>query len=212
GYYNMEIFVPLKPFKDWPVVRELGRPRTKEELLKQMNDDLDRHFPGVDWDFSQIIRDNVMEALSGVKGENSIKVFGPDLDELERIAEQVKGVLADVPGVTNAGVFRIKGQSNLEFPIDRDKCAAWNVAAADVENVIATAVGGKSCTQVIEGERTFDVTLRWPEALRNNEQAILNIPVDVVGHNVAPLTGANGRPGTAGTSQAPPALTGSQTS
>src|SRR5262249_56923927 len=118
GYYNMEIFVPLKPPKDWPVVPQLGRPRTKEELVKTMNDDLDRNFPGVDWDFSQIIRDNVMEALSGVKGENSIKIFGPDLDRLEELADQANNALNAVDGVENAGVFRIQGQSNLEFPVD----------------------------------------------------------------------------------------------
>ena len=118
GYYNVEIFVPLKPFKTWPVDPKLGRAPTKDELVKEMNDDLDRHFPGVDWDFSQVIRDNVMEALSGVKGENSIKVFGPELDKLEELSDKIKDVLAKVPGVENAGVFHIQGQSNLEFRPD----------------------------------------------------------------------------------------------
>ena len=111
------------------------------------------HFPGVDWDFSQIIRDNVMEALSGVKGENSVKIFGPDLDELEELAEQVKDALATVPGVENAGVFRIKGQSNLEFPVDREKCACWNVSAADVQDVIADGRRRQGVTQMTEGEK-----------------------------------------------------------
>jgi cobalt-zinc-cadmium resistance protein CzcA len=217
GFYNVEIFVPLKPFKDWPEIPELGRPRTKEELVKAMNDDLDRHFPGVDWDFSQVIRDNVMEALSGVKGENSIKVFGPDLDRLEELAEKIKGVLAKVPGVDNAGVFRIQGQSNLEFPVDRRKCARWNVSVADVENVIAAAVGGKAATQMTEGGKSFDVTIRFPERLRRNEQAILNIPVDVSGNvvtagaaalNATPLTGGSVGLSPTGTSLAFPSLTG----
>ncbi len=123
GYYNMEIFVPFKPHKDWPVPPGMERPRSKEELLKTMDEQLTSHFPGVDWDFSQVIRDNVMEALSGVKGENSIKIFGPDLSKLEALAEQVKTELAKVPGVEGPGVFHIQGQSNFEIPIDRGKCA-----------------------------------------------------------------------------------------
>jgi cobalt-zinc-cadmium resistance protein CzcA len=211
GYYNMEVFVPLKPPKDWPVVTELGRRRTKAELIKTMNDDLDRHFPGVDWDFSQIIRDNVMEALSGVKGENSIKVFGPDLDKLEELAEKIKEMLSAVKGVDNAGVFRTQGQSNLEFPVDRRKCARWNVSVADVENVIAAAVGGKAATRMTEGGKTFDVTIRYPEALRNNEQAILNIPVEVTGNQVAGAVAGVSDPGRlspTGTMLPPPSLTG----
>ncbi len=144
GYYNVETFVPLRPEPEWPADPKRGRPRTKAELIKDLNEVLDEHFPGVDWDFSQIIRDNVMEALSGVKGENSVKIFGPDLDTLEAIATQVRDTLDTVPGVENAGVFRIQGQSNLEFPIDRQKCARWNVSAADVQAVIQTAVGGKA--------------------------------------------------------------------
>src|SRR5207253_3680397 len=132
------------------------------ELVEEMNHELAQKLVGVDWDLSQIIRDNVMESLSGVKGENSVKIFGPDLDELERFAEQVKNVLAGVRGIENAGVFRIKGQSNLELTVDREKCKLWNVNIADVHNVIQTAIGGKACTQMIEGERTFDVTVRWP--------------------------------------------------
>ncbi len=218
GYYNMEIFVPLKPFKDWPVVKELGRPRTKDELLKEMNDDLDRHFPGVDWDFSQIIRDNVMEALSGVKGENSIKVFGPDLDKLEELAEKIKEQLAAVPGVDNAGVFRIQGQSNLELPVDRRKCARWNVSVADVENLIQAAVGGKAVAQMTEGGKSFDITVRLPQPLRDNEEAILNIPVDVTGNQVTagsapalnptPQTGGGTGVSPTGTALGFPSLTG----
>src|SRR5438552_16985012 len=146
----METFVPLKPTRDWPVPPGRDRPRTKRELIAEMNADLEKNFPGVSWDFSQNIRDNVMEALSGVKGENSVKIFGPDLDKLEELAVKVKDALAGVPGVDNAGVFRIQGQSNLEFPIDRLKCSRWNVSVADVQNVIQTAVGGKAFTQMVE--------------------------------------------------------------
>src|SRR5262249_1588089 len=155
--YNVEIFVPLKPPSKWPVPPAGTRPRTKDELRKAMNDELDRNFPGVDWDFSQVIRDNVMEALSGVKGENSIKIFGPDLDRLEELADQANNALNTVDGVENAGVFRIQGQSNLEFPVDAQKCGHWNVSTAVVQNVIQSAVGGKPVTQMIEGGKSFDV-------------------------------------------------------
>jgi heavy metal efflux system protein len=218
SFYNLEIFVPLKPFDRWPTPPGHVRPRTKPELQAELNGELDRTLLGVDWGFSQNIRDNVMESLSGVKGENSVKIFGPDLDDLERLADQVKNTLAQVRGVDSPGVFRIKGQSDLEIPIDRDKCSLWNVSVADVQNVIQTAIGGKAATQMIEGERTFDVTLRWPERLRNNEQAILNIPVEVIGNTVSPnsgtalnpspLTGPTSGVATSGTSGTMPTLMG----
>jgi cobalt-zinc-cadmium resistance protein CzcA len=216
GYYNVEIFVPLKPFKNWPADPKLGRPPTKDELVKRMNDDLDEHFPGVDWDFSQVIRDNVMEALSGVKGENSIKVFGPDLDKLEELAAKIKDAVSSVAGVENAGVFRIQGQSNLEFPIDPQKCARWNVKAADVLAVIAAAVGGKPVTQMIEGGKTFDVTVRFRKGLRDSEAKILDIPVEV-GNQVAagavaaaatPVSGSAAGLSPTGSSLNLPSLTG----
>lgn len=194
GFYNCEFSVPLKSHEEWPkVAKQTGwkrwfygpvRARTKDELIDEMNAELNAAIPGVDWNFSQYIRDNVMETLSGVKGENAVKIFGPDLNELEKIAEQVKGTLNDIRGIENVGIFRIKGQANLEFAVDRSKCALWNVSVADVQNVIATAVGGKALTRVVEGERKFDVTLRWPERLRFNEETILDIPVEVVGNQL----------------------------
>jgi len=219
GYYNMEIFVPLKAPKDWPAPPGKTQPRTKPELLKTMSDQLDSHFPGVDWDFSQIIRDNVMEALSGVKGENSIKIFGPDLGKLEELADQVKTAIARVPGVESPGVFRIQGQSNLEIPIDRAKCARWNLSVADLQDMIQAAVSGKALTQMTEGGRTFDITLRYPARLRSDVQSILDIPVDVTSHQVAPhgaqqqaatpVTSASTGLSSIGTSANFPALTGS---
>jgi heavy metal efflux system protein len=220
GFYNAEFFVPLKPPKDWPVPPGRDRPRTKPELIEEMKGELSRTIIGVDWDFSQVIRDNVMEALSGVKGENSIKVFGPDLDELERIADEVKNTVAAVPGIEDAGVFRIKGQSNLEMQVDRAKCSRWGINVADVNAVIETAVRGKSFTQMIEGEKSFDVTLRWPERLRRSEYDILQIPVDVINNTVTagqganlpqtPVSGASTGVSPTGTSTPGPALTGNQ--
>ncbi|VTR93646.1 cytochrome c peroxidase : Putative silver efflux pump OS=Singulisphaera acidiphila (strain ATCC BAA-1392 / DSM 18658 / VKM B-2454 / MOB10) GN=Sinac_6760 PE=4 SV=1: ACR_tran: ACR_tran: ACR_tran [Gemmata massiliana] len=179
GYYNVETFCPLRPEPLWPAHPKYGRPRKKAEMVSDLNEALAQRFPGVDWDISQIIRDNVMEALSGVKGENSIKVIGPELDSLERIAGQIKDKLDSVPGVENPGVFRIQGQTSLEFPIDRRKCAFWNVSAADVQAVIGSAVGGKAATQIQEGEKQADLTVRWPLRLRADEAAIRSIPVPV---------------------------------
>ena len=218
GYYNLETSLPLRPQEQWPADRKRGRVRTKAELVKDLNETLDEAFPGIDFDTSQIIRDNVMEALSGVKGENSIKLFGPDLDTLEATAVRIRDALGDVPGVRNAGVFRVQGQSNLEFPVDRQKCARWNVSAADVQAVVRTAVGGQPATQVQEGGKTFDLTVRWPERLRSDEGAILAIPVPVPGNTVTsgggvavsptPVSGGAVGVSPSGTSLAPPALTG----
>ena len=218
GFFNAEFFVPLKPQSQWPVPPGWSRRRTKPELIAGMSHELGRILIGVDWSFSQNIRDNVMEALSGVKGENSVKVIGPDLMELERLGDKALQAISSVSGVVDAGVFHIMGQSNLEFPIDRQRCARWGVSVADVQDVIATAVAGKSVSQMIEGERSFDIALRWPERLRSDESAILNIPVDV-SHNVVssgtspslsstPVSGAAGGPSATGSSAALPTVTG----
>ncbi len=176
GFYRVEIFAPLKPTKDWPPLVEnrswlrflfgATRARTKDELVEEMNAELRAKIVGVDWNFSQYIRDNVTEALAGVKGDNSVKIFGPDLNKLEELAGQVKNVLRGIRGIREVGVFSIKGGSNLEFRVDLDKCARWGVSAADVNNLIQSAVGGKALTSMIEGEKIFDVTLRWPRSLR----------------------------------------------
>lgn len=229
GFYKSEYFVPLKQQKDWPLLlpedgwkRRLNplRPRTKQELVAAMSSELETGLPGIDWNFSQNIRDNVMESLSGVKGDNSVKIFGPDLDELERRAESVKNTLNTIRGIESVGVFRIKGQPNLEFPIDRHKCMQWGVSVADVEAVIKTAVGGQAFSQMIEGEKTFDITLRWPKELRSSEDAILHIPVDLSNNIVLPSfvpttsattqSGASVGVSTTGSAAAMPSLTGSQ--
>lgn len=219
GFYNCEIFVPLRQRKAWPAEIEetswwrklLGRrrPRYKEELVTQMNDELNRKLPGVDWSFSQNIRDNVMEALSGVKGDNSVKIFGPDLAELERLADEVKNRLRGVRGVENVGVFSIKGQTNLEFRVDLDKCKKWGVSAADVNNVVQTALGGKAFATMIEGEKSFDITVRWPAWRRGSETSILDIPVDITNNQVVLAAGGGINPNPQGAGVAPPAVKGS---
>jgi cobalt-zinc-cadmium resistance protein CzcA len=200
GFYNAEFHVPLKPEKKWPArVKQEGwlgwframRPRTKEELRDEMKAELSRVIPGVDWNFSQYVRDNVTEALSGVKGDNSVKIIGADLNKLEKLAEQVKAEMERVPGITEVGIFHALGQPNLELAIDREKCERWGINVADVQAAIKSAVGGQAFTQMVEGEKTFDITLRWPAALRNNLSAILNIPVDVTNNIVTPSFVAN---------------------
>jgi cobalt-zinc-cadmium resistance protein CzcA len=217
GYYNMEANLPLRPQEDWPIDPKRGRRRTKGELVADLAEVLERHFPGVNFDISQIIRDNVLEALSGVKGENSIKLFGPDLAQLERTAAAIRETLAGVPGVQNAGVFRILGQANLELAVDRQKCARWGVSADDVRQIIESAVAGSAVSTVQEGGKTFDLTVRWPERLRDSQEAILAIPVPVRNQvkseaplaSATPLSGGGTGISPTGTAQAFPTLTGS---
>ena len=221
SFYSVEFFVPLKSHHEWPAVkRQEGwwgrfqerRPRSKLELIDEMNAELAHVLIGVDWNFSQQIRDNVMEVLSGVQGENSVKIIGPDLDELESVAEKVETALSSVAGIEDVAMIRIKGQSNLEFPIDREKCALWDVSVADVESVIQTAVAGKPFTQIIEGEKSFDVTLRWPERLRESDTSILDIPVNVSNHKVSPAINTSpslSNVASSGTSGTMPSMTGS---
>ena len=163
SFYNVEFNVPLHPEGDWPAVHKDGgwrswvggkmRRRTKAELTAEMQADLAHYLPGIDWGFSQYVRDNVMESLSGVKGDNSVKIIGPDIDKLEEIAQQVAGRMQAVNGVEDVGIFHIKGQPNLEFTVDRAKCERWGVQAGDVEAAIQAAVGGKAFSSMIEGRR-----------------------------------------------------------
>jgi cobalt-zinc-cadmium resistance protein CzcA len=180
GFNMVQIFIDLKAKRDWPVPPGQSRPRTKDELIEAIEADLKSELIGVDWNFSQYIRDNVMEALSGVQGDNSVKIFGPELANLEELAEKVKDRLESVKGIEDrTGIYRIMGQTNLEFRVDRDKCKRWGVSVSDVNNVINSAVRGQAFTQMVEGEKFFDITLRWPEDRRKDLSAILDIPVDI---------------------------------
>jgi cobalt-zinc-cadmium resistance protein CzcA len=182
GYNNVEIFVPLKNEREWPAVLRPGgdhKVRTRYEIVNDMSEELARKLPGIEWSFSQYIRDNVMEAISGVKGDNSVKIYGPDLDKLEELAEKTKNELAKIRGLHDLGIYHVMGQSNFEFVVDKEKCKRYGVQVGDVNNVVNTAVHGAPLTQMVEGEKTFDITLRWPFVRRQDEQSILDIPVDV---------------------------------
>jgi len=186
GFNNVEFFVPLRPERDWPVVERPNgqrKRRTRQEIVEDMSAELYGKLPGIEWSFSQYIRDNVMEAISGVKGDNSVKIYGPDLRQLEQLADKTKKIIADIHGIADVGIFHIMGQANLEFAVDKKKCKYWGVQVADVNNVINTAVRGNALTQMVEGEKLFDITLRFPGHRREDLLSILDIPVDV-GNNI----------------------------
>ncbi len=219
GYYSGEYFVPLRHQKDWPkLMPETGWRRwiwgpsargPKRELVDAMNADLERCIPGITWNFSQNIRDNVLEALSGVKGDNSLKIFGPDIDQLELLAAKAKNILDSVQGIANVGIFHVRGSSHLEFRVDPEKCQKWGVTTADVNNVVSSAVGAKAMSSMVEGEKLFDISIRWPKWRRSSETSILDIPVDIINNQVVLAQGSGFTPNASGHALPPPAVAGS---
>jgi len=179
GFFNIEFNVPLKPMEEWRKDR-WGRAIDREQIQDELSERF-KEFPGLNFNFSQYIRDNVEEALSGVKGANSVKLFGNDLHQLEEIGSQVLQVLRTVPGVENAGLFHIVGQPNLEIKIDRDACARYGVNIADVEDAVQVAIGGKAFSQMVEGEKLFDIVLRLPFDSRDDPEVISRLPIIVPG-------------------------------
>ncbi|MGA2098184.1 MAG: CusA/CzcA family heavy metal efflux RND transporter [Candidatus Acidiferrum sp.] len=170
GFFNTEYFVDLKPKSDWrPVFRE-----DKEELIAAMDRELSK-IPGVLWNFSQPISDNMEEAVSGVKGELAVKIYGDDLRLLEEKADQIVGVMRNVKGIEDLGVFRVIGQPNLNFTVDRKQAARFQINVADIQDAIQTAVGGNALTQVLEGEQRYDLVLRYQAPYRTTKEAIENI-------------------------------------
>ena len=171
GSFLAEFFVPLKPFDEWP------KGLTKEILVKQMSERLNREFVGIDFNFSQYIQDNIEEAVSGVKGENSVKIFGRDLAELERLSRQLKSEIGQVPGVFDPAAFFLLGQPNLVVRIDRAKAARYGFSVSDINAVVQAAIGGQEVTRVYEGEMNFALTVRFAPEYRLNVDAIRTIPV-----------------------------------
>ena len=171
GFFNIEFFVPLKPFAEW-------RPGlTKEKLTEHVNHDLAEAFPGFVFNFSQYISDNVEEALSGVKGENSVKVYGPDISVDEDKAQQIVDVMSTVRGVQDLGIFHSLGQPDIKIVPDRAVLARYGLNTGDVDATITGAIGGQALTQVYEGEKAFDLTVRWQEAYRMSVEAIREITI-----------------------------------
>lgn len=179
-FNNIEISAALKPQEEW-------RPGlTKAKLIDEMNRRLSR-FPGIELNFSQAIQDNVEEAMSGVKGENSLKLFGDDLDTLTSLSSKIEKTMETVPGVADVGVFKVGGQPSLVIQIDRERAARYGILSGDINAVVQAAVGGAPVTQVIQGDRRFDLTVRYPEDNRSTPEAIRAILVPTSDGSRIPL-------------------------
>jgi cobalt-zinc-cadmium resistance protein CzcA len=170
GFFNTEYFVGLKPEREWRPVFH----KNKEELIAAMNRELEK-IPGVIWNFSQPIEDNVEEAVSGVKGELATKVYGQDLKTLEDTADQIVNIMRGVKGIEDLGVFRALGQPNLNITVDRQQAARYQINVADVQDAVQTAVGGNALTQVLQGEARYDLVMRYLPQYRSTREAIENI-------------------------------------
>jgi len=170
-FSNVELFVPLKPYDQWPAGL------TKDKLTQQLQREFADELPGVDFNFSQAIEDNVDEALSGVKGENSVKIVGRDLATIERIASEVMQQMEHVKGITDLAMFHVLGQANLNISVDRDKSARYGLNTGDINSVIQAAMGGAIATTLLEGDRAWNVQVRLPSEYRATLEAARNIKV-----------------------------------
>jgi cobalt-zinc-cadmium resistance protein CzcA len=170
GFFNTEYFVDLKMKEQWrPIFHQ-----DKERLIAAMDRELEK-IPGVIWGFSQPIADNMEEAVSGVKGELATKIYGDDLRTLEDKADEIVGVMRQVKGIEDLGVFRVLGQPNLNVTVDRRKAARYQINVSDVQDAIQTAVGGNALTQVLQGEQRYDLVLRYLPRYRGTKEAIESI-------------------------------------
>jgi cobalt-zinc-cadmium resistance protein CzcA len=173
AFSNVELFVPLKPYDQWRVGY------TKDMLVDELQHEFNDELPGIDFNFSQYIQDNIEEALSGVKGANSVKVIGRDLPTIERIASEVMQQMQQVRGVADLQIFHVLGQPNLNVKIDRAKAARYGLNTGDVNTVIQAALGGTSATTLLEGDRQFSVVVRLPARYRSSLEAVGNVKVAV---------------------------------
>jgi cobalt-zinc-cadmium resistance protein CzcA len=170
GFFNTEYFIDLKPKEQWrPVFHQ-----DKDRLIAAMDRELEK-IPGVSWGFSQPIEDNMEEAVSGVKGELATKVYGDDLKVLEEKANQIVNRMGQIKGITDLGVFRALGQPNINFEVDRDQAARYQINVSDIQDAIQTAAGGTALTQVLQGEARYDLVLRYLPQYRTTKEAIENI-------------------------------------
>jgi cobalt-zinc-cadmium resistance protein CzcA len=179
GFFNAEFFAPLKPASQWRSGLD------KDALTTQILRKLEADFPGVEFNFSQYLQDNVAEAVSGVKGENSIKLFGNDLQALSDTANKIKAVLATVPGITDLAVFTSLGQPTVQIEIDRARAARYGLAPGDINATIRTAIGGESAGDLYEpgSDRHFPIVVRLAPQFRQNPEAIQNLRIGAQGPN-----------------------------
>ena len=173
GFFNAEFFVPLRPASEWPAGVD------KEKLTRDMMQALEERFPGVEFSFSQYIQDNVEEAASGVKGENSVKIYGADLETLETTANKIVAELRNVPGVTDLAVLRSLGQPTIRIDVDRGRAARYGLGTGDVNGVVQAAIGGQSAGDLYEdgSDRHFPMIVRLAAPFRQSLQAIRRIPI-----------------------------------
>lgn len=173
GFFNAEFFVPLKPFDTWPA--GMDKARLTDELTKRF----DAAFPGIDFNFSQYIEDNVEEAASGVKGENSVKLYGNDLATLEATANKIKNVMSAVPGITDLAIFKSLGQPTVRVDIDRAKAARYGLATGDINAAVQAAVGGQAAGNLYEdgSDRNFPIIVRLAPEYRDSLDAIRRIRI-----------------------------------
>ena len=181
GFYNIEMFVKMHPESEW----KTGR--TMEQLVDDMNKRLSV-YPGIDFNFSQPISDNVEEAVSGVKGAIVAKVYGKDLYTCERLADQVYRTMKPIRGITDLGVIKNIGQPELQINIDEDKLARYGVSKADVQSIIEMTIGGKAASQVYEGERKFNLVVRYEKPFRDRAEAIAQIKVSSQTGQMVPIS------------------------
>ncbi|SHJ58613.1 cobalt-zinc-cadmium resistance protein CzcA [Bradyrhizobium lablabi] len=170
-FSNVELFAPLKPFDEWPANL------TKEQLTEELQKEFSEELPGIGFNFSQYIQDNVEEALSGVKGANSVKIVGPNLQVLESLANQVMAEMAKVQGVADLGIFHVLGQPNLNIKVDREKAARYGLNTGDVNTVVQAALGGTNATNILEGDRSFSLAVRLDPKFRDSIDAIRTVKV-----------------------------------
>jgi heavy metal efflux system protein len=171
GFYNTEFFVDLLPRSEWR-----AEFRTKEQLIDAMDKSLSQ-IPGVDWNFSQPISDNVEEAVSGVKGELAVKLFGRDLKTLEQKADEMQNVMSKIPGIADLGTFQVRGQPNVNLAVNRAAADRFAINVSDVQDAVETAVGGKAVSQILIGEQRYDLTVRYQEPFRKTVEDIENIRI-----------------------------------
>jgi len=179
GFFNAEFFAPLKPAEDWPDGED------KDQLTAKLLAQLQEKFPGVEFNFSQYLQDNVSEAVSGVKGENSIKLYGNDLQALTDTANKIKSVLATVQGITDLAVFTSLGQPTIQIDIDRARAARYGLSPGDINTTIRTAIGGDSAGDLYEpgSDRHFPIIVRLAPQYRRSAEAIQNLRIGAQGPN-----------------------------
>ena len=180
GFYNAEFLVDLKPYEEWRGYK------TKDQLIAAINAEF-AQIPGVGFNFSQNIQDNVEEAVTGVKGELAVKLFGDDLNTLEKKADEIQRVLATVPGVVDLDTFRETGEPQVQIQVDREKMSRYGLNVQDVQDVVETAIGGRTVTQLLDGEKKFAVVARFDRASRADVDAIRRIQVSAPDGSRIPL-------------------------